>query len=176
MKKISVFEITLIALFAALLVAVQVGLAFLPNVELVSILIIIFTMILQVKVVYVIAVFVVAEGVIYGFGTWWFCYLYVWLILAAAAYIFRKKREPLFWALLNGIFGLLFGTLCSFVYLFVLGAAGAFSWILSGLIFDVIHAVSNFITALVLFKPLSSAADVLMKKLGRESYMIKIRR
>lgn len=171
--RLSVFEITLIALFSALLVAVQVGLAVLPNVELVSILIIVFTMILQKKIAYVIAVFVLAEGVIYGFGTWWFCYLYVWLILAVIAYIFRKQREPLFWALVSGAYGLLFGTLCSFVYLFVLGPAGMLSWIISGLIFDVVHGVSNFAIALILFKPLISVTDILMKKTGHTNYISK---
>lgn len=171
MKKISVFDLTLISLFAALLLAVQVGFAFLPNVELVSILVIVFTMILKRKIIYVLAVFVLGEGLIYGFGTWWFCYLYVWGILALIAYIFRKKREPLFWALVSGAFGLLFGTLCSFVYLFVLGFAGMISWIVSGLIYDVIHGVSNFVIALILFKPLMSAADMLMKKFGHQDYM-----
>lgn len=172
-RKISIFEIALIAIFAALLIAVQVGLAFLPNVELVSILIIVFTIILRKKVFYVIAVFVLAEGLIYGFGTWWFCYLYVWLILAAVAYIFAKRREPLFWALISGAFGLLFGTLCSFVYLFILGAAGMLAWIVNGLIFDVIHGVSNFVIALILFKPLISVSELLMKKTRHENYIIK---
>ena len=171
MKKISVFDLTLISLFAALLLAVQVGFAFLPNVELVSILVIVFTMILKRKIIYVLAVFVLGEGLIYGFGTWWFCYLYVWGILALIAYIFRKKRELLFWSLVSGAFGLLFGTLCSFVYLFVLGFAGMISWIVSGLIYDVIHGVSNFVIALILFKPLMSAADMLMKKFGHQDYL-----
>ena len=166
MKNISAFELTLISLFGALLLAVQAGLAFLPNIELVSILIIVFTMILKWKIVYVLIIFVLGEVLIYGFGTWWFCYLYVWAILAAVAYIFRKRREPLFWAIVSGMFGLLFGTLCSFVYLFILGFAGMLSWIASGLIFDVIHGISNFIIALVLFKPLTFTADKLMSKFG----------
>lgn len=163
-KSISVFDITLIAVFAALLLAVQVGLSFLPNVELVSLLIIIFTIILQAKIAYVIIIFVLAEGLVYGFGTWWFCYLYVWAVLAVIAYTFRKRREPIFWAIVSGFFGILFGTLCSFVYLFILGWAGALSWIASGLLFDVVHGISNFVLALVLFKPLSVAAQKLMSR------------
>lgn len=117
MKKISIFELTIISLFGALLLVVQVGLSYLPNIELVSLLIIVFTIMLNAKIVYVLFIFVLAEGLLYGFGLWWFCYLYVWEILALFVYIFRKRREPLFWAIVSGTFGLLFGVLCSFVYL-----------------------------------------------------------
>lgn len=164
MKKISAFELVVISLFGALLLAVQTGLSSLPNIELVSILVIVFTLILGTKIAYVLFIFVLAEGLLYGFGLWWFCYIYVWGILAIFAYIFRKNREPLFWALVSGVYGLLFGVLCSPVYFFTSGIGGMISWIASGLLFDVIHGVSNFIIALVLFKPLFKVLDRLMNR------------
>ena len=167
MKKISIFELTIISLFGALLLVVQVGLSYLPNIELVSLLIIVFTIMLNAKIVYVLFIFVLAEGLLYGFGLWWFCYLYVWGILALFVYIFRKRREPLFWAIVSGTFGLLFGVLCSFVYLFTAGLGGMLSWIAGGLIFDVIHGISNFVLTLVLFKPLFTVLNKLMSKVKR---------
>lgn len=68
---------------------------------------------------YTLAVFVLLEGLLYGFGLWWFSYLYIWAILAVAAWLFRKMESRLGWGLLCGFYGLIFGTLtarypCSF--------------------------------------------------------------
>ena len=89
---------------AALLVA-QVALAPLPNIELVSLLVMLFTLALGRYVAYSLAVFVLLEGLIYGFGLWWFSYLYIWAILAVATYLFRRMESRLGWALLCGFYG-----------------------------------------------------------------------
>ena len=62
----------------AVLLVVQVALAPLPNIELVSLLVMLFTLALGRYVAYSLAVFVLLEGLIYGFGLWWFSYLYIW--------------------------------------------------------------------------------------------------
>lgn len=159
MKKISIRELTLISVFSALMIAAQVALSALPNIEAVSILVIVATLMLGWRVIYVLTVFVFAEGFIYGFAVWWFCYLYIWAILAFAAFLFRKNREPITWALISGVFGLLFGTLCSPVYYFTLDYSGWISWMIANIPYDVVHGVSNFIIAFVLFKPLMRVCD-----------------
>ena len=70
---------------AALLFAGQVALAAIPNVEIVSLLVILYTLALGRKVFLVIYTFVLLEGVFYGFGLWWINYLYVWAALALAS-------------------------------------------------------------------------------------------
>jgi len=73
-------DIAIIAMLSAILITVQVTLGFLPNVELVSVLIILYTLVFGRKSLAIIYVFVTVEGFIYGFGLWWFNYLYVWTI------------------------------------------------------------------------------------------------
>jgi len=62
--------------------------------------------------------------------------------------------SPLGWAVLAGGFGLLFGVLCTPVYVLTGGPAFALSWWLSGIPFDLAHCGGNFVLALVLFRPL----------------------
>ncbi|HWT75402.1 MAG TPA: hypothetical protein VN258_11900 [Mobilitalea sp.] len=154
-------DIVIIGMLSAILVTVQVGLGFLPNVELVSALIILYTLILGRKTLYIIYIFVVLEGVIYGLGLWWFNYLYVWTVLYLIVRLLRKNSLPLFWAVISGAFGLGFGALCSIPY-FITGGipSGAAYWV-AGIPFDLIHGVSNFIVTLLVFIPF----QYIMKKM-----------
>ena len=77
-------DIALMGMMAAALEAAKFALSFLPNVELVTLLIILYTLYFGKKVLPVIAVFVLLEGCRYGFGLWWVMYLYAWPILAGA--------------------------------------------------------------------------------------------
>lgn len=154
--KPSAKTIVLLALLSALLLAAQIALAPLPNIELVSLLIILYTTVLQKKTLYIIYVFALLEGLLYGFGMWWFCYLYVWTILWGVAMLFRKEQNALFFALISGLFGVLFGTLCSVPYFLTGGIETGFAWIVSGLPFDLLHGIGNFAAALLLFRPLKA--------------------
>ena len=66
----------------------------------------------------------------------------------------RNQTTPLAWALISGVFGLLFGVLCAPVYLFTGGVSVAVAWWIQGIPFDVMHCAGNFAMALVLFVPL----------------------
>ena len=155
--KLTVKELVLIALLSALLLVSQVGLAFLPNIEVISLLVILYTLFFKKKTLYIIYIFALLEGLIYGFGIWWIMYLYVWTILWGIALLFRTEKNPAIWAFISGFFGLFFGTLCSVPYFITGGVSMGLSWIASGLMMDIIHGVGNFFVALLLFKPLYAA-------------------
>lgn len=138
----------------ALLFAGQVVMSFLPNLEIVSLLIILYTIFFGKKVFWMIYGFVFLEGFLYGFGMWWFQYLYLWSILAVVALFFISNTSALFWSILSGFFGLSFGALCTLPYLIAGGPAAAFAYWVSGLGFDLIHCIGNVVLCLVLFKPL----------------------
>ena len=101
------------AFLAAILVIVQVAFSFLPNIEFVSLLIILYTLVFEKRTVVIIYLFALLEGILYGFGVWWVMYLYVWTILYLLVRIFRKNNSLLLWAVLSGFFGLAFGMLCA---------------------------------------------------------------
>jgi energy-coupling factor transport system substrate-specific component len=136
----------------ATLEAVKIALAFLPNVELVTLMIVLYTRHFKEKIIYVI------PYLLYGIssvGIWpgTIMYCYIWPFLALIAYI-SERTISVFWAVVTGIYGLIFGMLCSLVYIFTDSVSMAVSWWISGIPFDLIHCGSNFILALILFKPL----------------------
>ena len=63
------------SMLTALLFAGQVGMQFLPNIEIVTLLIILYTRTFGKRVFAVIYAFVMLEGLFYGFGIWWVRYL-----------------------------------------------------------------------------------------------------
>lgn len=150
---LKVREIVVMGILSGLLIAVQVGLSFLPNIELVSFLIIIFTLVYRRKVIFILSVFILIEGVIYGFGLWWLNYLYVWAVLAGVTALLRQMDSALGWALVSGLFGLFFGALCALPYFFMGGWQAAFAYWVSGLLFDIMHCSGNFVLCLLLYRP-----------------------
>jgi len=157
-------DIVIIGMMSAILIAVQFFLGFLPNVEIVSLLIILFTLILGRKTFYIIYVFVVMEGFLYGFGLWWINYLYVWTALFIIVLIFSKQRAPFFWAIVSGSYGLSFGALCSIPYFITGGLPTGFAYWVSGIPFDLIHGIFNFIVTLILFHPLYLLLEMVSKR------------
>ena len=142
------------AFLAAILVIVQVAFSFLPNIEFVSLLIILYTLVFEKRTVVIIYLFALLEGILYGFGVWWIMYLYVWTILYLLVRIFRKNNSLLLWAVLSGFFGLAFGMLCAVPYAVTGGIGAGVAWWISGIPFDILHGIGNFITVLIFFRPL----------------------
>lgn len=145
----------------ATLEVAKFALSFLANVELVTLLIMLYTLYFGRKILYVIPVFVLIEGMIYGFGIWWIMYLYVWPLLALVTHLFRKNESVFVWAVIAGVFGLTFGALCAIPYFFIGGWSMAVSWWVAGIPHDIVHCVSNFAITLILFPPLQKALSKL---------------
>ena len=157
----------LFGVLGALTFALQVAMAPLPNIEPVSLLIMIFAAVFGWKCLYPVYVFVVMEILFYGISTWNIYYLYVWAVLAFGAILLRKNQNPLAWALLSGIFGLGFGALCGIVDVFIGGFAYAASKWVSGIPFDLMHCGGNFTIALIMFKPLRNVLEKLYGRMKR---------
>lgn len=139
----------------ALMFALQVVMASLPNIHLTALLIILTACSFGWRSLYSVFLFVLLEGLIYGFGLWWVSYLYAWPLLAAAAILMRRNDSALIWAVVAALHGLCFGALCAIPYLFIGGVKMAFSYWISGIPFDIPHCAGNFVLTLVLYKPLS---------------------
>lgn len=154
-------------MLGSLTFAAKVAMAGLPNIEPVSLFIMLYAVVFGRKCIYPIYTYVVMEFLCYGIHLWSINYLYVWLILAAIAWLLRDMRNPIVWALLCGGFGLLFGFFCAPVYLFTGGIGYAVSWWISGVPFDLVHAAGNFAMALVLFVPLRKLLTKLYNRIQK---------
>jgi energy-coupling factor transport system substrate-specific component len=145
---------TLFAVLGALTFAAKYVMAFLPNIEPVSLMVMLFGVTFGRKALYPIGLYVLMEILFYGLGTWNVMYLYVWPLLGVIAYLLRKMEHSLGWAILSGTYGLLFGALCMPVDMVIGGFAYAVAKWISGIPFDIAHCGGNFVIALVLFRPM----------------------
>ena len=162
---LSLREVVLFGVLGALTFALQVVMGPLPNIEPVSLLVLLFAAVFGWKCLYPVYVFVVMEILFYGLGLWNVNYLYIWAVPALAGVVLRKMESPLGWAMVSGIYGLAFGALCGIVDLFIGGWAYALTKWASGIPFDVLHCAGNFGIALILFKPLRRVLEKLHNRM-----------
>lgn len=158
--------IVVLGLLGALMFGAQVVMAPLPNIEPVSLLVMVYTVVFGLQALYPIYTFVLLECLIYGINLWTINYLYVWAILAVFVWFLRRMDNVLGWAILSAAFGLAFGALCAIVSLFIGGWQFALTWWISGIPFDALHCVGNFFMALVLFKPCRKVLTMLSQQAG----------
>lgn len=142
------------ALMAAMLTASKYLMDGLPNIELVSLLVILYTLELPRLAAPAVYTYVFLYGLLNGFGIWWFPQLYIWAVLMLLTRLLRQVELPLAWALVSGIFGLCYGALYAVSYAVLNGPAAGVAWWVSGIPFDLLHGGGNFIAALLLFRPL----------------------
>ena len=150
---LTVRELVLYALLGTMMFALKMAMAGLPNIEPVSLLVILYTLTFRRRAFWPIALYVLLEILTWGINTWTVNYLYVWAILALLTYLLHGMKSTLGWAALSGAFGLCFGLLCSPVYWATGGWAFALSWWISGIPYDLLHCVGNFFITLTLFRP-----------------------
>lgn len=164
-NNIAVFDVALVGLMVAVIEVFKFAMMGLPNIELTSFWLVLFSKNFGKKVYWVVPVFTVIEGMIFGFNLWWISYLYVWPILVLVTRILQKNDSAVIWATVSGIFGLSFGALCALPYFFTgtdlqSGMTIVFSQWVAGIPWDIAHCAGNFVLMLLLYKPLS---DIMLK-------------
>ena len=174
--KPTVQDIALIGMMVAIIEVCKVVLMGLPNIELTTFWIIMFSIYFGNKVLWVVPVFTLIEGAMFGFHIWWVMYLYMWPFLALLARCLRKIDSVWVYSILSGMYGLLFGFFCAIPYV-VIGTAeegimnglySGFTWWVAGIPYDLLHGIGNFVLMFVLYKPIRN----IMNKLPqiRESF------
>lgn len=147
-------DMVVLAFLTVILYVGQIAMSYIPNIEIVSFLVILYTIFYKKKVFIIIYLFALLEGLFYGFGIWWIMYLYVWTILAAVVMLLRKNQSMIIWAMVSAAFGLCFGALCSIPYFITGGWAAGFGYWVSGIPFDLLHCAGNAVIMVVLYKPI----------------------
>lgn len=163
--KVTVYDMALTGVMTAVIVVCKEILSALPNIELVSFWIILFTLFFKWRILFVVPVFVLIEGLLYGMGPWWVMYLYAWPLLALLTYLNRRQESVWFWSILSAFFGLFFGMLCAIPYVVIgtvdngirAGLYAGFTWWVAGIRYDVLHCIGNFALMLALYRPIRSA-------------------
>lgn len=155
MKKpvVSVVELVRLGLLGAAVFVAQFIMSPLPNLEPVSLLVLVYVSLLGRRALFPIYVFVGLSTLVWGLNLWTITYLYVWAVLAGVAWLLRGMQSVLGWAILSGLFGLFFGALCALIYLPMGRWEFAISWWIQGIPFDLVHCVGNFFMVLLLYRP-----------------------
>ena len=152
-----------IAIMAAMLTAFKFALSFIPNVEIVTLMICVYGS--AMGIAYALPatlIFCTVEMAIYGVGSWVLLYYVYWTLLAVvSSFLLKGKRTPL--AVVIGIFGsIIFGVLsaCCDTLFCVASLAPArlgdyfVAYYIRGLYFDIVHIISNAVILSVLYAPL----------------------
>lgn len=154
-----------VAIMAAMLTVLKLALSFVPNVEVVTLLILVYGAAMGAAyAVPATLVFCAVEVALYGAGSWVLLYFIYWPLLAVAASILLKGRRVWLAAVLAAFGGVLFGVLsaCCDTLFCVTSLAPAHlgdywvAYYLKGLYFDLAHIASGVLTVCLLYLPLVS--------------------
>lgn len=154
--KLTIRETAIFGMLGALMYVSKLIMEIAPNVHLLGVFTIAFTVVYRKKALYPIYTYVILNGIFSGFATWWIPYLYVWTVLWAVTMILPeqlpKKVRPFVYMVVNACHGFLFGVLYApaQALLYGLSLKGMLAWIAAGLPWDFIHGVSNFICGLLI--------------------------
>ena len=154
--KLSVKELAVFGMLGTLMCISKYVMEFLPNMHLLAVFTVAFTVVFRKKALYPIYVFVFLVGLFSGFSVWWLPYLYIWAVLWGAIMLIPKninpKIAPFVYIAVCSLHGFLYGTIYApaQALLFGLDFKGTVAWIVAGLPFDMVHGFSNLILGVLI--------------------------
>ena len=167
----TVWEMVVFAMLGTIMFCSKIVMEFLPNVHLLGMLTVTYTLVFRAKALIPIYVYVMLNGVYAGFSLWWIPYLYIWTILWGVTMLLPRnlprRAAYVVYPLVCGVHGFAFGTLYApaQAWMFGLTLPQMKAWILAGLPWDVVHGVGNLAVGLLIV-PLSD----LLRKLTNGRY------
>lgn len=171
--KLTTKEMAVFSMLGAVMYASKIIMEVAPNIHLLGVFTIAFTVVYGKKALYPIYLYVLMNGAFCGFAAWWIPYLYLWTILWGAVMLLPKKIpekiKPFVYMVICAMHGFLFGTLYApaQALLYGLSFKAMIAWIVAGLPFDFIHGVSNFFCG-ILIVPIISVLRLSEKNMGKE--------
>lgn len=158
-------KLVLIALFGAFLNAFKFFLMYIPNVEIITLLIVVFTYVFGLGIgIGATIVFCVMEGLLWGFDpTWLISYFIHWPTIALVAFFIKKGglKNPIIIALIISVVTALFGFQSTFIYMLTGGALKStnffsryLTFYAAGIKFYLVHILSSFISIVAGFTPI----------------------
>ncbi len=161
-----------VAVMSGMLTVLKFALSFVPNVEVITLLILVFASALGLSYALPATfVFCLVDMAIYGIGSWVVLYFVYWPLLAIVGALCLKNGNAIIATVIAVVGSILFGvlsacadTLCAvgFVPAEKLGEYFV-AYYLRGLYFDLVHTVSNTVVVLALFAPLKKVCDLVNK-------------
>ena len=154
--KLTIREMAVFSMLGALMYVSKMIMEWAPNIHLLGVFVIAFTVVYRAKALYPIYIYVLLNGIYAGFATWWIPYLYIWAVLWGMTMLLPKKMPKpvavVVYSVVNALHGYGFGILYApaQALLYGLNPKGMIAWIVAGFPFDVIHGTSNLICGLLI--------------------------
>ena len=155
-------------MLAAIMFVSKIIMEALPNIHLLGMLTITYTVVFRARALIPIYLYVLVNGIYAGFSLWWVPYLYIWTILWGITMLLPKRMPRkvacIVYAAVCALHGILFGILYAPAQALMFGFTleQTLLWILSGLPWDLLHAIGNLCVGLLIF-PVSSILKRLMQ-------------
>lgn len=170
-RSLQIREMAIFAMFGTVMFCSKLIMEVLPNIHLLGMLTMTYTIVFGKKALIPIYLYVVLNGLYAGFNFWWMPYLYIWTILWALTMLLPqrmpKKIKCVVYPALCGLHGFAFGTLYApaQALMFGLNAQQTLAWIIAGLPFDLLHGIGNVAVGLLIL-PMSELLTKILKKQG----------
>lgn len=154
--KLTIREMAVFSMLGALMYVSKVIMEWAPNIHLLGVFVVAFTVVYRAKALYPIYIYVLLNGIYAGFATWWIPYLYIWAVLWGMTMLLPKKMPKpvavVVYSVVNALHGYGFGILYApaQALLYGLSFKGMIAWIVAGFPFDIIHGTSNLICGLLI--------------------------
>ena len=147
----------LFAMLGTLMFVSDIAMEALPNIHLVGMLTILYTVVYRAKALLPIYLYVFLNGIYMGFSAWWVSYLYVWTLLWGAAMLIPKNLSPtaakIIYPAVCSLHGFLFGILYAPGIALALGGGVEMmvGWIIAGAAFDITMGVGNLFAGMLVY-------------------------
>ncbi len=154
-KRLSLHEIVVFAMLGSLMFCSKILMEAFPNIHLLGMFTMVFALCYRVKGLIPLYIYVFLNGVYSGFDLWWIPYLYIWTILWGVTMLLPRrmpdKISAVVYPLICGLHGVAFGVLYApaQALMFGLGFKQTIAWVISGVPFDISHAVGNLAAGLL---------------------------
>ncbi len=153
---LSVRETVIFAMLGSIMFCSKLVMEFLPNVHLLGMLTITYTVVYRAKALIPIYIYVLLNGLYAGFSPWWVPYLYIWTILWGLTMLLPRRMPqrvacavyPLLCGLHGFAFGILYSPAQALMFRFTRKQMAA--WIIAGLPWDVVHGIGNVAVGLLI--------------------------
>lgn len=152
--------IVIFGMLGSLIFVSKVIMEVLPNIHLVGMLTMLYTVVYRAKALIPLYVYIFLNGLFAGFATWWVPYLYIWTVLWGMTMLIPKNIKPsaarVVYPAICALHGFMFGILYApgQALLFGYDLKMTLAWIAAGVGFDITMGVSNIFAGMLVY-PLS---------------------
>ena len=165
-------EMALFSMLGTLMFCSKIVMEALPNIHLLGMLTMVYTLVFRGKALIPIYIYVVLNGLYAGFSMWWIPYTYIWTILWGVTMLLPRNMSSkiacIVYPTICALHGLAFGALYAPAQAIMFGFTfeQTVTWIIAGISFDILHCVGNFAVGLLIL-PLYK----ILKRLNEKAFI-----